>query len=307
MRHGLEAEVARINKLATKDGQPSITLLPKVAGDGQEGIEKQIRQMKELIALRPDVIIVQPTDNAALAEPLREANRIGIPVIAYDQYVSGGSLAGYVTSDNYQAGYLDGEYLAARFAGAKPMKLVLVEYPHVSSTVERLDGFLDALQASGKEYQVLKSYRAVQPAEGRLAGQAMLRDFPSPGSIDAVFTVNDGGGLGVIDVLARAGRHEIAVASIDGDPASVDNIRTGRMTLIDSAQFCGPLGAEAAKLAYAAARGQVIPRHTVIPVFPVTAETLASYPGWQGPIPDTFKKPWPSRHPQWDNRPRMTR
>jgi ribose transport system substrate-binding protein len=256
--------------------------------------------MYELILKRPDAIIVQPTDNAALAGPLREANRNAIPVVAYDQYISGGTLAAFITSDNRQAGYLDGEYIASRFPDDKNLNLLLVEYPHVSSTVERVNGFLDALRDNAQPYTILKTYKAVQPEEGLQAGRAILDDFPGRGSIDVIFTVNDGGGLSVVDVLAQAGRTEIVVASIDGDPAAVRNIREQRLTHIDAAQFCGPLGAEAMKAGYAVATGQEIAKHILVPVFPITKETLARYPGWLGPIPSAFDKPWTANQPRWE-------
>jgi ribose transport system substrate-binding protein len=299
MRRGLEAEAERINAAAAARGERGVRLLPQVAGDGAAGVERQIAQMQALVADKPDLIIVQPTDNAALAGPLEAANAAGIPVVAYDQYISGGRLASYVTSDNRQAGYLGGEYLAAQFPGTVPLKLVLVEYALVSSTVERLNGFLEALRDQGRPFRILKSYQAVEPVAGRRAGEAILRDFPLPGSVDAVFTVNDGGGLAVVEVLARAGRSEIAVASVDGDPAAIENIRARRLTRIDAAQFCGPLGAAAMRAAYAIARGQAVARKISVPVFPVTAETLARYTGWMGPIPADFRKPWPARQPMW--------
>jgi ribose transport system substrate-binding protein len=299
MREGLEAEAARIDAEAARAGERGVLLLPEVAGDGAEGVERQIAQMRAMVAARPDLIIVQPTDNAALAAPLREANAAGIPVVAYDQYISGGRLETFVTSDNRQAGYLDGEYLAALFPGPQPLRLILVEYPLVSSTVERLDGFLDALRDHAKPYRILKSYQAVEPVAGRAAGEAILRDFPERHSVDAVFTVNDGGGLAVVEALAAAGRDEIAVASIDGDPASVENIRAGRLTRIDSAQFCGLLGGEALRAAYAVLRGESVPPLIRVPVFPVTGETLERYPGWLGPLPTPFRKPWHANQPLW--------
>jgi ribose transport system substrate-binding protein len=301
MAQGLEAEAERINSEAKDRGLPTVKLIMRVAGDGPDGVENQIKQMYELIGLKPDVIIVQPTDNAALTEPLRLANQLGIPVVAYDQYISGGTLAAYITSDNHQAGYLDGEYIAAQFADDKKLRLVLVEYPLVSSTVERLNGFIDALVAQGQPYTIVKTYEAVEPVAGRLVGEMILRDFPDKGSIDVVFTVNDGGGLSVVEILANAGRSEIAIATIDGDPESVENIRRGRNTLIDSAQFCGPLGAEAMITAYAVAQMESVPNHILVPVFPVTAETINDYPGWLGPIPESFIKPWASQQPLWKN------
>ncbi|MFH0995193.1 MAG: sugar ABC transporter substrate-binding protein [Pseudomonadota bacterium] len=299
MRNGLEAEVTDINYAAYAAGRPAIRLETRVAGDGEAGIENQIRQMHELVAMRVDLIIVQPTDNAALAVPLRAANTAGIPVVAYDQYVSGGVLAAYRTSNNYQAGYLDGEYISSRFPEGREIRLLLVEYPHVSSTVERVNGFLDALKEAGHRYKVLKTYSAVEPVGGKKAASDILRDFPEAGSIDVVFTVNDGGGLSVVEGLSNAGRKEIMVATIDGDPESVENIRAGNLTVIDSAQFCGPLGAEAIKAAYTLLIGGAPPYHALLPVFPITRETIHLYPGWLGPIPAGFIKPWKSKLPQW--------
>lgn len=299
MRKGLESEAASINRSARQKSEPTLHLETRVAGDGEAGIENQIRQMQELVALKVDLIIVQPTDNAALAGPLRAANRAAIPVVAYDQYISGGQLSAYRTSDNYQAGYLDGEYIASRFKG-REVRLVLVEYPHVSSTVERVNGFLDALAKAQVRWRVLKSYTAVEPISGRRVAQEILRDFPTPNSVDVVFTVNDGGGLEVVKGLSAAGRKEIQVATVDGDPASIENIRKGNLTVIDSAQFCGPLGAEALRAAHAILSGKATPYHALVPVFPITQETLKRYPGWLGPIPPAFNKPWKSLEPQWN-------
>jgi ribose transport system substrate-binding protein len=299
MRKGLEAEIERINQAARKSGAPQVQLWTEVAGDGPQRVDRQIAQMRKMVAAGPDVIIVQPTDNAALSQPLQAANEAGIPVIAYDQYIAGGKLAVYVASDNRQAGYLDGEYLASLFQQQEPLRLVLVEYPMISSAADRLNGFLDALHDYGRSYTIMKTYRAIDLAEGRKAGAAMLRDFPHKGSIDAVFTVNDGGGLAVIDELARAGRDEIAVATVDGDPASTKNIRDKRLTRIDAAQFCGPLGAQTARVAYDILNGRDVPTRILVPTFPITLATLDKYPGWDGPIPASFQKPWPAKDLVW--------
>jgi ribose transport system substrate-binding protein len=299
MRKGLEAEIERINRAARKSGTPQVQLWTEVAGDGPQGVDRQIAQMRKMVDAGPDVIIVQPTDNAALARPLQAANAAGIPVIAYDQYIAGGKLAVYVASDNRQAGYLDGEYLASLFQQQEPLRLVLVEYPTISSAADRLNGFLDALHDYGRSYTIMKTYRAIDPMEGRKAGAAMLRDFPHKGSIDAVFTANDGGGLAVIDELARAGRDEIAVATVDGDPASTKNIRDKRLTRIDAAQFCGPLGARTARVAYDILNGRDVPTRILVPTFPITLATLDKYPGWDGPIPASFQKPWPAKDLVW--------
>jgi ribose transport system substrate-binding protein len=305
MREGLEAEATAINARAKDLGTRPVELLPRVAGEGDEGIERQMEQMNDLIDQRVDLLIVQPTDNAALVPALKAANKAGVPVVAYDQYISGGELTCFLTSDNYQAGYLDGEYIAHHFPDSQNIKLVLVEYPHVSSTVERVNGLLDALHDLRQPYDVLKTYIAVEPEGGRRAGAAILEDFPERNSVDALFAVNDGGGLAVAEVLAAAGRTDIFMATIDGDPSSVERIKKGEgLIRIDSAQFCGPLGAETMKAAYRVLCGEKVPRQILIPVFPVTRETVEHYRGWMGPIPERFKKPWPSESPHWEPAPK---
>lgn len=295
MRRGLEEEAAALSR---RD-QRGIDLFIRVAGDGPDGQERQIAQMRAFVAQGVDAIIVQPTDGAALVAPLQEANAAGIPVIAYDQYIAEGRLAAFLTSDNRQAGVLDAEVIAHAFPDTHTIRLVLVEYPNVTSTVERLDGFLDTLTALKQPFHVLATYKAVEPAAGRRVGARILRDFPKPGSIDVVFTVNDGGGVAVVDTLLAAGRTEIRVASIDGDPTAVARIKSGTMNLVDAAQFCGGLGRATMRTTYKLLRGENVPPVQYLPTFPITAETAPLYHGWAGALPAAFDKPWPSRRPRW--------
>lgn len=301
MRKGLEEEVKKINALAKIKHGHTIKVTPHVAGDGEKGIINQLQQFNKIIEKGLfDLIIVQPTDNAALSNSLKLANNKKIPIIVYDQYIIGGRTDSYITSNNYQAGMLDGEYISSLFKNDYQIKLVIVEYPNVSSTVERVDGFIDALKKGNKKFKVLKTYNAVEPISGKKAGEDILRDFPHKGSIDVVFTVNDGGGLAVVEQLLKAKRKEIKVASIDGDPRSVKLISENKMIAIDSAQFCGEIGRKSLSTAYQLLSGNKVASKILIPTFPVTKETILRYPGWLGGIPRSFNKPW-NKKQKWDN------
>ncbi len=299
MREGLEAQARRFNATALESGLPGIELIPNVAGDGVAGMEHQIQQMNDLIERRVDLIIVQPTDIAALSEPLHQANQAGIPVVSYDQHILGGTLASYVTSDNFQAGYVGGEYVAAHFPHDRTLRVILIEYPHVSATVTRVNGFIDALEDYGQAYEIVRTYVAVEPVGGKEAGEAILRDFPESGSVDVIFANNDGGGLAIVEVLEAAGRDEVFFATVDGDQASVENIRREGIIRIDAAQFCGEVGAEAMRIAYRLLRGERVEEEILIPVFPITRETVDMYGGWTAPVPQPFEKPWHSNSPRW--------
>mgnify|MGYP003886561761 FL=1 len=104
----------------------------------------------------------------------------------------------------------------------------------------------------------------------------------------------------MVDALHTAGRTEVAVATIDGDPQSVDNIRAGRLTVVDSAQFCGALGATAMRAAVDVLRGKTVESVQLVPTFPITRETVDRYHGWDAPLPEAFELPWPSSMPRWE-------
>lgn len=302
MGKGLEDALKKYNKSIGKDhSKRPIELIKYVAGDGALGIKNQVKQFYELIEKSPDAIIVQPTDNAALGEPLQLANKKGIPVIAYDQYILGGKITSFITSNNYQAGFLNGEYIDSLFPNDTVVKIILVEYPMVSSTIDRVDGFFDALKEGKQKYKVLKSYRAVEPIAGQKAGKDLLKDFPNKGEVDVVFTINDGGGLALVKELIEAQRAEIIMATVDGDPLSVEKIMNDQIIKIDTAQFCAEIGRQAMKNAIDLLNGKSIPRKILIPTFPITKETIKKYTGWSGEIPASFSLPWKTQS-KWDNK-----
>ncbi|MFT6630236.1 MAG: ribose transport system substrate-binding protein [Bacteriovoracaceae bacterium] len=299
MSKGLEEQAVKINKTSND----RIKLITKTAGDGSNGVRNQIKQMNELIKLNPDLIIIQPTDTAALGPSLLKANAKKIPVITYDQFIVQGQTVSYITSNNYQAGHLGGEYIAGKFDNKFVLKIILVEFPSISSTNERVHGFIDALKESGQAYKVIETFNAVEPIAGAKAGKKVLKHYPAKGSVDVVFTVNDGGGLAVVDVLSKAGRNEILVATVDGDPSSVKNIKDGNLTVIDSAQFCAEIGRESLNTAYSFLKGNKVAKKILIPTFPITKETIKKYPGWMGKVPGTFLKPWiKNRKSFWNNK-----
>ncbi len=300
MRKGLEDTVTSLNQAALKNKRPQLELTTFVAGDGSNGIQNQLAQFYKLIAMKPDLIIVQPTDNAALSAPLKLANRKSIPVIAFDQYIIGGNLLSLITSNNYQAGYLNGEYIASLYPDSYEIKLILVEYPNVSSTIDRVDGFFDALKKEKQKFTVLKAYQAVNPIEGAAVGKEILKEFKETGSVDTIFAINDGGGLAIAQELVKAQRFEIKMATVDGDPKAIDLINEKGPIVIDSAQFCAEIGRQSAKKAYDFLEGRKISKKVLVPTFPVTQETLKLYSGWSGEIPKSFKKPW-KESSRWKN------
>jgi ribose transport system substrate-binding protein len=292
MRIGLENHFENVNKLK---GKYRYQIQSFVAGDGVDGIRNQLKQFSQVLANKKkvDLIIVQPTDNAALASKLIEANKLKIPVVAYDQYIVDGELASFVTSNNYQAGVLNAEYVDSKFDNTYPVQIVLVEYQKVSSAIDRVDGFFDTLKKRKQRYQVIETYSAVEPTSGLKAAESMLKKFPKKNSIDVVFSINDGAGVSIAKELIKKGRKEVIQVSVDGDPESVGLIKNDKVMQFNSAQFCASIGQEAAKVGRQILEGKRYPKKVLVPTFPISKSTLNKYPGWRGDIPkEKIKKAW---------------
>lgn len=297
MRKGVEERA----KLITKNTQDRIIIEAYVAGNGKDGTKKQIEQFYKVLKDRKpvDLIIIQPTDNSALIGPLQMANKLKVPVIAYDQYIIGGELTSFITSNNYQAGKLNAEYIESLYPNDYEIKLILVEYPRVTSTVDRVEGFIDTLKNTDQKYKILKSYTAVEPIEGKKVGKSILKDFPKKNSIDVIFTINDGGGLPIVDALSSAGRKEIKVATIDGDPMSIKNVTSKNLSVINSAQFCAQIGRESMQAGYNFLKKKEVSKRILIPTYPVTNKTLENFTGMDGHIPKSLTLPW--NNLKWNN------
>ncbi len=297
MRKGLEERAKDI----TKNTKDTIVITPYVAGNGREGAKRQIEQFYKVLEDRKsvDLIIVQPTDNSALIGPLQLANKLKIPVIAYDQYIMGGTLTSFITSNNYQAGKLNGQYIDSLYDNNREIKIVIVEYPRVTSTIERVEGFIDTLKKVNQKYKIIGTYSAVEPSGGRIVGDQILRDFPKKNSIDVIFTINDGGGLPIVEALKKAKRTEVRVATIDGAPASIENVKKENNTVINSAQFCAEIGRQSMQVGFDFLKGKKISKRILIPTFPVTKLTINDFTGMDGVPPKQVKLPWGKSY--WDN------
>ncbi|WP_374035354.1 substrate-binding domain-containing protein [Bdellovibrio bacteriovorus] len=278
MREGFEEEINAYNKVNEEN---KIKLTPYVAGEGREGLLRQIEQLDQAVKSAPDAIVIQPADITILSRGVQDANRKNIPVFVYDQYVVNAKMTSYISSDNYQAGWDNGLYIDSQFPPEKVLRIVPFEYFRVSATVERMDGFFDALRSRNRKFTVLGHFEAVEPVGGLKAAQEYLKKFKR-GSVDVIFTNNDGGGLIIVKTLWDEGHKKLVHATVDGDPASIENIKNKKMTVIDSAQFCGELGRETARtMVHFFQSGKVEPVK-FIPTFPVTSESLKDYPGWMG-------------------------
>ena len=118
--------------------------------DAKSSAEEQVKIMSEIITQKYDAIILQASDNSALAASVTEAEEAGIPVITINMDVDSIHSA-LVQMVDYDAGRLAAEEIAKELDGTG--KIVIIQgLPGIIRTDNLEKGFRDTIsQYSGIE------------------------------------------------------------------------------------------------------------------------------------------------------------
>src|SRR5437867_2937577 len=108
--------------------------------------DSQVSEVEGFVSRGVAGIVLAPLDEAALAQPVAEAKRRGIPVVVIDSGLKGSDYISFVATDNRKGGRLAGDHLAGVLHDAG--RVVLLRYAEGSeSTLQREAGFLEAVAA----------------------------------------------------------------------------------------------------------------------------------------------------------------
>ncbi len=250
-------------------------LLVRDPGQSQE---RQNREIKELLDQGVDLLIINPVDDEAVKPALETAHQRGIPVILVDSQIAGESVACTITSNNYGAGLLDARHLISQ---TKSAKIIVFSNRDSLSCRERLSGFVETLEKSGNDYEILADCDCEGQTENAMDGmRKLLQQYPE---IDAVMTVNDLSALGAMAALEEAGRLEdTLVYSVDGSPEAKTLVDEGMMTAT-TAQSPLRIGQKAAEVIYEILEDRPYLTDIVVPVSQITQEDIPRFgtEGWQ--------------------------
>ena len=165
--------------------------------------DRQIEQIDAMIQMGIDVLVVTPVDWKSLSDILRKAKEQGIFIVVVDSNLEDESLADCtITSDNYNAGRMVGEYFLKENETAE---LVVMTHDAAKSGQDRVQGFLDAVEQREGIHIVEKIN-----CDGQLeiAMPRMQRIIEEGAVFDSVFCLNDLAGVGVVAALDDGGMLE---------------------------------------------------------------------------------------------------
>jgi len=193
--------------------------------DAQNDSAKQVSDIEDLIQRGVDILLVNPTDSAAVAAAIESANNANIPVITVDRSADGGEVIAHIASDNAAGGKMAGEFLAEKLGG-KGKVVELEGIPGSSAARERGKGFNEAIAGENGIEVVAK-----QPADfDRSKGLSVMENIlQSKKDIQAVFAHNDEMALGAIEALKAAGLDDVIVVGFDATDDAVKAVEDGKM------------------------------------------------------------------------------
>ncbi|WP_211230492.1 substrate-binding domain-containing protein [Inquilinus limosus] len=181
-------------------------------------------RVEDVVNARTGAIVLVSINPAQIQDQVGKAAAAGIPVFAVDG-ATGPGVTLNVTSDNHALGKTMTDHLFGRLGGRGTIvRFFHSAHPGVHQREIALD---EALEATPGIRQVADHYVQVpgQIDDSRNAMEAMLAANPAPGAINAVWAAWDEPGIGALLALQAAGRSDIVIAGIDGNPQAVELIR----------------------------------------------------------------------------------
>jgi ribose transport system substrate-binding protein len=214
------------------------------AGATTWSLELQVPVVKSVLASKPNALLIAPTDDVALFNPIDQFVKAGIPVIAVDTTLKDTSiLTSAISSDNYQGGEAAADTIA-KLAGDKGDVAVINVEKGVSTTDLRQAGFL----AEMKKYTNMKVVAAVYDQDNPTTAETQARSIilAHPGLV-GIFGTNLYSAEGAAKGVDAAGmKGKVYVAGYDAEPAEVQLLKQGviNVLIIQNPAMEGSLGVQ---------------------------------------------------------------
>ncbi|MGQ9455916.1 MAG: substrate-binding domain-containing protein [Armatimonadota bacterium] len=249
---------------------PEIKIIWK---DAQNKTTVQQDQVKELINLGVDLIIISPKEARPLTKPVADAIDAGIPVIVLDRKVEGDKYTCFIGGDNFKIGEEAGKFLA-KLLGGKGNVVELKGLMTSTPAVERHEGFMKGIRGSKIKIIFSADCHWLEPDAQREMASALSR-FPEPDAIDAVYAHNDPSAHGAYIAAKNEGKgreKRIKFIGIDALPhEGVRYVKEGVLT----ATFQYPTGGkEAIDTALKILRGEKVPKDIILGTRIFTKENI---------------------------------
>jgi len=250
-----------------------------IATDPSDDVDKQISQIEDMIVQGIDAIFLNPAEAEGILPALDKLKEAGIPIINFDTEVADMSyITAYVGSDNYNAGFVCGEDLVKR--SPEGGKVIVLDEPTANSVVDRVNGFLAALEDKG--FEVVSQ----QNGKGNLeTAMSVCEDLLQANSdVVCLFGGNDPMALGALAAANAANITECYIYGVDGSPdVKAELTNEGTLLTGTGAQSPNQIGITSAEVMYKIMNGENVDERYPVETFLINADNVGEFgtDGWQ--------------------------
>lgn len=205
-----------------------------IIGEAHNDTQTQIRQIRDFIDRKVDLLIISPNESEPITPIAVEAYRKGIPTIIWDRKIQSDEYTAYIGADNYAIGKSVGNYIRTHFPAGSTI-LEIQGLRGSSPAQERHKGFADVVDG---DYRVRSIVGDWLPA----VAKSKVGDIPDLSGIDLVFAHNDDMALAAYEAIRERSPKDAKRIRFIGVDAivGVDAVIDGRL----EASFLYPPGGE---------------------------------------------------------------
>ncbi|WP_406277540.1 substrate-binding domain-containing protein [Nocardia sp. NBC_00881] len=201
------------------------------AGQSETDADGENAQISTMAAQGYDCFGVVPVNSTNVITPLTAVARKNIPILNLDTQIdpkaseqAGVSYAGFIGSDNLDAGRIAGQKMLEALGGTGKVA-ILQGIAGEQNGINRDQGFSDIV--AGKLDVVQKAPADYEQDKGLQVTEAILKAHPD---ITGIFAANDTMGLGAAQAIKNAGMTDrIKVISVDGIQAALNAVQAGTL------------------------------------------------------------------------------
>ncbi|WMS41306.1 ABC transporter substrate-binding protein [Acuticoccus sp. MNP-M23] len=223
--------------------------------DNETMVDRQIDMLAAALANNPQAVGFAALDSQAAIPLLRQAQKAGIPVIAFDSGVDSDIPITTTSTDNVAAAALAADKMAELIGNAG--QVAVVAHDQTSRTgIDRVDGFTNRMAEAHPDIEVVTvQYGGGDQLESTEITKAILQGNPE---IKGIFGANEGSAIGVVNGVSEMGRDNVVIIGYDSGAAQKKAIRDGVMAGAITQNPVG-IGYETVKAAVDAIRNAEVP------------------------------------------------
>ena len=227
-----------------------------------------------VLASRPAAVLIAPTDDKAMAGPMKSLKDAGIKVVEVDTKLQDTSIGvSSISSNNEQGGKLAAETLNKLAGGKSGSVLVLNTKAGTSTTDARAKGFEDAIKAFPNLKYIGQQYTDNEPATAASKVTATLAANPD---LIGVFATNLNTGEGAATGLRNAGKTgTVNLVGFDASPKQVEDLKAGTVQAL-IAQDPATIGKQGVEQAIAAVDGKENKRNIETDLVAITKDDASA-------------------------------